>query len=660
MAQISRLSRLLNGVQRGVDLTANTLVVQDIQLGGLAGTVLTKTILDRLISTQDGSTLTAGTYHKHHATDALYDRTDGSKKDIQTSSDDVESALTDLDDAKISKTGSIAYTGNQPMGGFKLTGLAAGSGAGDSVRYEQAILASGANAWSANQSVGGFKFTSLAAGTTAGDSVRYEQAILTSGANAFGADQSMGSHKLTNVSDPTSAQDAATKAYVDSLADGRDWKQHVMAATTAALANAPGYSNGTAGVGATLTGGSNSALPAQDGVTLVQGDRLLVKNQAAALQNGIYTLTQVGDGSNPYVLTRSTDNDTSAEMRSAAVFVEQGSTQADYQYGQTTDAPVMGTDSIVWVITSANSFSGHDMITLTGGQISVDLAAASGLESTNPGNAAGQLRIKLEASNPTLKFTGSNELAAKLNTGATTGNITTSATGLKVDTDGSTIETAANALQVKDAGITTAKLAANSADDTKIRLRNAQFLRARNAANSGDVSILEVDASDIIQFASFPRKSGTPTNADELVNKSYVDGLSSGVITEAVVAGESFSANTTYAVRWAVNGETAGRVYKADDDATTTDKFHVVGMLKVGTALSAGDPATLTKFGSLSQASSDTPFGGTDIGKPVYLTTAGAWSVTPSSTASHANVIIGYVKTTTVMDVKSLQIQGVN
>lgn len=658
MSDITRLSRLAGGIQRHVDISSNTLVTLSIKVGGgVSNTELTKTILDRLVSLQDGSTLTAGTYHKHHATDALYDRTDGSKKDIQASSDDAENALTDLDDAKISKTGSIAFTGDQPMGSHKLTGLSAGSGAGHSVRYEQAILTSGVNAFAADQSMGGNKLTNLAHGTASTDAISRDQVV---GRDDGSSDYSATSKKITNVADPTVAQDAATKAYVDSLLDGRDWKQHVKAATTAALANTPTYSNGTAGVGATLTAGSNGAFPAQDGVTLSINERVLVKNQAAGLQNGIYKLSTVGDGSNPYVLTRVTDNDTSAEMLSAAVFVEQGTTQGDYQYAQTTDAPVMGTDSIVWVVTSANSFSGHDMISLVGGQISVDLATASGLESTNPGNAAGQLRIKLEASNPTLKFTGSNELAVKLNTGATTGNITTSATGLKADTDGATLETVANALQVKDAGITLAKHAADSVDDTKIRLRNDQYMRARNNAGSGDVNMMKVNASDRIEFASFPQKSGSPAAADDLVNKSYVDGLATGVVGVTVTVGESMAANTTFAVRWARNGETAGRVYKADDDTTTSDFFHVAGLIVTTGALTAGQTITMIKMGMLTLGSSDTPFGGTDIGKPVYLTSSGAWSITPSGTALHANVIVGIVRTTTTIDVVSYQVTGVN
>ena len=87
----------------------------------------------------------------------------------------------------------------------------------------------------------------------------------------------------------------------------------VLAATTAALPTAT-YANGTAGVGATLTATANGAFPDQDGVSIPLNGRVLVKNEATAANNGIYVLTQVGSGSLPWILTRATDFDTTAEM----------------------------------------------------------------------------------------------------------------------------------------------------------------------------------------------------------------------------------------------------------------------------------------------------------------------------------------------------------
>lgn len=99
-----------------------------------------------------------------------------------------------------------------------------------------------------------------------------------------------------------------------STGGGGELVASVQAGTTAVLAGSPTYDNGSSGVGATLTRGSNGALAAQDGITLVAGDRLLVKDQASGLQNGVYVVTTVGSGSAPYVLTRATDFNQSSNI----------------------------------------------------------------------------------------------------------------------------------------------------------------------------------------------------------------------------------------------------------------------------------------------------------------------------------------------------------
>jgi hypothetical protein len=107
---------------------------------------------------------------------------------------------------------------------------------------------------------------------------------------------------------PATDISGAVNPLVTSAIAALSWKQPVRAKTTAALA-ANTYANGSSGVGATLTGNSNGALAAQDGVTLVATERLLVANEATGSHNGIYVVTQVGDGSHPYILTRATDAD---------------------------------------------------------------------------------------------------------------------------------------------------------------------------------------------------------------------------------------------------------------------------------------------------------------------------------------------------------------
>lgn len=168
--------------------------------------------------------------------------------------------------------------------------------------------------------------------------------ILRGGSIPFTADQSMGTHKLTNVLDPTAAQDAATKNYVDSLAAGLDPKASVRAATNAAL---PAYTR-TANV---ITETSNGALPAIDGVTLIVGDRLLLKDGAAAADNGIYTVTAVGSAGAVFVLTRATDSDTSAEVNTGQFFfVEEGTVNGDTGFVLTTDNPItLNTTGLTYV-----------------------------------------------------------------------------------------------------------------------------------------------------------------------------------------------------------------------------------------------------------------------------------------------------------------------
>ena len=92
------------------------------------------------------------------------------------------------------------------------------------------------------------------------------------------------------------------------------------AATTAALSPANTYSNGSLGVGATLTATGNGTLTV-DGHLVALNDRILVKDEAAPANQGIYLCTTAGTSSVPYVLTRSADMNTAAEVPGAFTFV---------------------------------------------------------------------------------------------------------------------------------------------------------------------------------------------------------------------------------------------------------------------------------------------------------------------------------------------------
>jgi len=148
----------------------------------------------------------------------------------------------------------------------------------------------------------------------------------------------LNNQKIVSLLDPTAAQDAATKNYVDNTVQGLDAKASCHAATTANIA--------------TLAGGAPNTL---DGVTLAANDRILVKDQTTANQNGIYTVTTLGTGANG-TWTRATDMDTWAEVPSSYVWIENGTVNADTGWVCTADTGgTLGTTSITWTkFSSAN------------------------------------------------------------------------------------------------------------------------------------------------------------------------------------------------------------------------------------------------------------------------------------------------------------------
>lgn len=181
----------------------------------------------------------------------------------------------------------------------------------------------------------------------------------------------------TTVTVPTNANDLVNKTYADSLSAGINFHEACKYATAAALATCT-YDNGTSGVGATLTATANAALSV-DGFTPASTNRILVKNQASAFQNGVYTVTQVGDGSNPFILTRALDFDeagSSINQINAGDFllITNGSTNANTSWVQQTPLPItIGSTSIVFTQFAAPvSYSAGTGLQLAGTVFSID------------------------------------------------------------------------------------------------------------------------------------------------------------------------------------------------------------------------------------------------------------------------------------------------
>jgi hypothetical protein len=131
--------------------------------------------------------------------------------------------------------------------------------------------------------------------------------------------------------------------------------------------------------------------------------------------------------------------------------------------------------------------------------------------------------------------------------------------------------------------------------------------------------------------------------------KSYVSSAVPPRVEIAAIAGETFAANKTFAVRYAVNGETAGRVYKASKLVPTDNKYWVEGVIQTTAEVAAGGAVTLILLGEVTLKSGDTAFAASSENKAVFLQDAGAFSViSPASGLSEgtvfASAVIGNVK----------------
>jgi hypothetical protein len=197
-------------------------------------------------------------------------------------------------------------------------------------------------------------FTGVPAGPTAANGTNTTQLATTAYVLATRIDQflspnvdvSWNNRKITGLLDPTGAQDAATKSYVDNTAQGLDTKSSVRVGTTANI---------------TLSGTQNI-----DGIALIAGDRVLVKDQTTQSQNGIWV---VGAGA----WTRATDADTWNELVSAYTFVEQGTVNADTGWTCTVDpGGTVGSTAVTWAqFSGAGQVTAGNGLTKTGSTIDV-------------------------------------------------------------------------------------------------------------------------------------------------------------------------------------------------------------------------------------------------------------------------------------------------
>lgn len=279
----------------------------------------------------------------------------------------------------------------------------------------------------------------------------------------FGAGSTIG---ITDA--PTLGTDVVNKDYVDGLASGLDPKESVRIATRTDVAGTYVPAGGTAGTGA-FTGvdlTSDVLFDLNGGaVTPVIGNRVLIKNQADATQNGIYVITTAGAAG---ALERATDQDgtPSSEVSGGNyTFVELGDTEINKGYVLQGDGELtLNTDNLTWVqFSQASALSGGDGISIASNTVAVDLSAASGLEFNT-----GQLQvdtsdgITIDGNGVAVTLTTNGGLGLTGTAGSRTLNIvsdtvtastigvttTANGTGILIDTAAGLTEAASETLQV--------------------------------------------------------------------------------------------------------------------------------------------------------------------------------------------------------------------
>lgn len=167
----------------------------------------------------------------------------------------------------------------------------------------------------------------------------------------LGTDLAAGGFTISGLADPVNAQDAATKIYVDSVAQGLDVKESVRVASTV-----------------TLNLDIAAAGDIVDGVTTVIGDRVLLKDQTDPAENGIYVFQET-------FVTRAADANEPDELNAGTfVFVEEGTTYGDTGWVVSSDNPItIGSDDMVWTqFSGAGTYLAGNGIVLTGNEFSID------------------------------------------------------------------------------------------------------------------------------------------------------------------------------------------------------------------------------------------------------------------------------------------------
>ena len=450
-------------------------------------------------------------------------------------SDAANKGYVDTQDAlKLSLTGGT-MSGNIAMGSNLVTGLGTPSAGGDATNktYVDAQVATR---------------LALAGGTMSG-------AI------------AMGTSKITGLGTPTADQDAATKAYVDSIAQGLDVKGSCRAATTANI---------------TLSGAQTI-----DGVAIIAGDRVLVKDQSTAANNGIYVAAAS-------TWSRAADADTWNELVGAFTFVEEGTVNDNSGWVCTSPSGgTLGVTAVTW-----EQFSGAGQITAgaglykSGNTLNVGTASSArivvntdDIDLATTGVAASTYKsVTVDAYGRVTGGTNPTTLAGFGIVDAYTITQTDAALALKLNLTGGTMSGAIAMGANKITGLGTPTATTDATTKTYVDTADALKLNLTGGTMSG---VIAMGANKITGLAD-------PTTAQDAATKNYIDTIF-GSTTSAAASATAAAASATAAATSATNAATS-----ATNSATSATSSTTTGSSLTSTSTTATSTSGVTTTGTCS------------------------------------------------------------
>ncbi|HLD91602.1 MAG TPA: DUF2793 domain-containing protein [Patescibacteria group bacterium] len=631
MADFKILSRLINGLNRNVDLSTNTLILGNVKIGGetnyatfdVSALDAARTITMPNANVDLGgiatnasaiSTHLNGEASKHDATEIDFEYADGSKKNIQAASDTVEAAIQDLDTA----IGALAatptnYTPASPaIVASHLAAIDSAIGTALGSDFSDAVFRISDNTTASKKIA--FEASGISESTVRTITMPDANVDLGHIANLT---------TLSGVAAASTHLGTFTGAIIE---DSRTIKQALQDLETS-LSNTQGVINNFEWQESALSYvADNTAAPA----TEVTGDRYILSHDGGA-PHADYDGASAGDivefnGTSWIAVTPSVGTFIAVDDEANKLYVWGGSSWSSKYFESTTASGLLTKD--VFDVKFATSTAANIIVYNASG-----IASAVAMSSEATISDAGAVTLSNAA------------VIGKVLTGFTSGVGTVTA-------DDSLL----SAIQKIDAN---ANAAASAASDAQADVDDLVTLSgvAVNAEHLGTFTGSTIADSSTIKSA-----------LQSLETAVEGASASSNKIEKTCVAGFQVPANSSRLVRYALSSETAGRVYLASKPAgaagSETNTIYVIGLAqnRTASAIEIGSNVPVIILGEATLQSSDSSFESSEVGLPIFLGDSGAFDVATQLTFSSndASVWCAQVKTVGIIEIKQSQILGIN